>query len=497
MLDKPQPNHGSYTKLALRGALLNIGTRFGGLVVGLGAMAILARLLQPLDYGIFGIIVLCTAAASVVPDAVSNAVIQHKSADPDELAGAFCLVVACAVTLDLIVFFTLPLLQGLSEGLDLTPYAPLLYVLIPFTAVGVFFDGVQSKLLRFRQVTLVQFLIQNLGQAVLTIILALAGFGAWSLVIGFAAAAVAKVAVQLSMGMTRYVRLRLMPASLRRSTGWLAGVQICNFAGCNGDNIVVAHLLGPVALGLYGRAYNLMNRPANVLGGSVTGVFYPLIASLDSDKRRLREAYLKGLAFAATLAMPAATFASIHSAEIVETMLGSQWLVVIPAFQFLAASLYFRLAYKVTEALAVSQGALKGTMFRQAVYAAGVVGGASAGASFGINGVAAAIMVVLCAFFLFSAVYANRLCETSMWQFALAQAPGIATSAAIATVVVPLRAYLLPVIDGYAVLVIDAAAAALVFGLCLWMRPLWRNSPRGGMVEQMRGRLRRAIGFAG
>src|SRR3712207_7914024 len=51
-----------------------------------------------------------------------------------------------------------------------------------------------------------------------------------------------------------------------------------SWVGLNGDNLVVTSTLGPTALGLYSRAYQLLVQPANLIGSVADKVLFPSLS---------------------------------------------------------------------------------------------------------------------------------------------------------------------------------------------------------------------------
>ena len=102
---------------------------------------------------------------------------------------------------------------------------------------------------------------------VVSIILALAGWGYWALVVGF-------VAQPLSMSVGAWILCRWAPSLPRRAPGTGAAVKFAMnvyshfgfsyFMG-NTDNLLVGWRFGAPALGFYKKAFDLFYLPANQL----------------------------------------------------------------------------------------------------------------------------------------------------------------------------------------------------------------------------------------
>jgi PST family polysaccharide transporter len=133
----------------------------------------------------------------------------------------------------------------------------------------------------------------------------------------------------------------------------------------------------------------------------------------------------------------------MYSDEIVRFLFGDKWTGVTLPFSILIGALYFRLAYRITEAMAFSKNALAGTALRQTLYGAMVVGGSLIGSKWGVAGIAVGVTAALAVFFVLSAGYANRLSRTSLSQFVSAHAPAVFLTAVVVACISMLKSMFL------------------------------------------------------
>ena len=114
------------------------------------------------------------------------------------------------------------------------------------------------------------------------------------------------------------------------------------------DNIVVGRWLGAEALGLYGRAYQLVSMPPATLGKAMGAVMFPVLSRVQDDRPRLAAAYRRSTAVIALLAIPAAAAVIVLAPELITVMLGADWLGVIVPLQILAPGIFFRLIFQLS-----------------------------------------------------------------------------------------------------------------------------------------------------
>ncbi len=90
---------------------------------------------------------------------------------------------------------------------------------------------------------------------------------------------------------------------LRFGVGAQLSVSV-NYVALNADNFLVGRLLGAPALGLYNRAYTLMNLPYTYASNVLSSVLFPAFAHVQDDTGRVRRGYLMMTRVTALIADP-------------------------------------------------------------------------------------------------------------------------------------------------------------------------------------------------
>jgi PST family polysaccharide transporter len=171
--------------------------------------------------------------------------------------------------------------------------------------------------------------------------------------------------------------------------------RIFNNLAVQGDNIVVTRTLGVEMLGLYSRAYSLLNIPASLVGQVLDSVLFPLLSRHQDDRARLCYIYSNISVAIMLITVPITSLSVILSEEIIVFFLSERWIAVREPFAILMLSLFFRTAYKISDTLVRSLAAVyKRTVF-QVIYAGMVISGAYAGHFYGLNGVAWAVGIAI------------------------------------------------------------------------------------------------------
>ncbi len=269
-----------------------------------------------------------------------------------------------------------------------------------------------------------------LGYGGVAVTLALTGQGVWSLVWG------TLVQTLLASGFTLLVvRHSVRPLLALRELkellhfGFGSALNACvNFVARNADNFVVGRWIGAAGLGLYSRAYNLMNLPHTYAGSVMSSVLFPALAHAQHDEARVRRAYLLLTTLTAMVAGPAMGTMTIAAPHLVGTLYGSRWTGAVLPLQILCVAGYFRALYHLGGVVAQSVGFVYGELRNQTVYAALVIGGALLGVRHGLPGVAAGVSVAIIYMFIATARLALEATGTSLGAYLRAQFGALLTT---------------------------------------------------------------------
>jgi O-antigen/teichoic acid export membrane protein len=179
------------------------------------------------------------------------------------------------------------------------------------------------------------------------IVMALLGCRYWSLVgMAMASSIVGTASVWLAVPW--------VPGLPRRRSGVrsmlrFGGLATCNsfvvFLAWNAEKILLGRFWGADALGLYGRAYQLVTLPVQQLEVSLASVAFPALSRIQHDAARLAKSFLKGYNLHVSLAVPITITCALFAEEIVRIVLGTKWMAAVPIFRLLApVALVFAIA---------------------------------------------------------------------------------------------------------------------------------------------------------
>jgi PST family polysaccharide transporter len=304
---------------------------------------------------------------------------------------------------------------------------------------------VTGALLRRRLDFRRQFFIESasylLGYAGVAASLALRGFGVWSLVWGGLVQTLVASAAQVAV-----VRHALRPLFARRELAELlhfgfgsAVSASVNYVALNSDNFVVGRWIGAASLGLYNRAYALMNLPFTYASAVMSSVLFPAFAQVQGEPPRVRRAYLLLTQLTAMVAASAMGTMAVVAPHFVRALYGPRWTGAVLPLQILCVAGYFRALYHLGGVVAQSVGRVYGELRNQTVYAALVIGGALIGSRFDLPGVAVGVSGAILFMFLATGQLALSATGTPWRLYLQVQAGAMVTAGVTCSVALLVR----------------------------------------------------------
>ena len=474
-----------------------------GVQVAVQLLAIMAlgRLLTPAEFGLMGAATVVIACSQIVSQiGVGPAIIQRKVLEPVHLRVAVTLSFALGSLLGALVWLGAPDIAAFYRMPELVPILRVVAFLFPLDGLNTVAKALLTRELRFRQYVALDAGSYIVGYAAVGVLLAWLGFGVWSL-----------VAAQLAQVTLRTIVMYLAARHpLRPSVDFRAGRDLLSFGfghsmaqigqllSQQGDNLVVGRWLGAAALGIYGRAYNLMVMPATAFGRIVNRVLFPVMAQVQDERDRLANAYERSLAVVALLSLPLSAFLWAVAPELIPILLGPAWGAVVLPFRLFSISLLFRMSSKISDACTKAAGEVYKRALIQFAYAGMVVVGAIVGQRWGVGGVAVCVSIAMGINWLNMAQLGRRVTGLDWGRFARAHLPAALLAAVIAAAALlaagaSRAAHLGPipllVAAGGVALAAAAAAVRLAPGLFLGPHGTWawregeallRRRARGG-----------------
>ncbi len=299
---------------------------------------VLARLLTPEDYGLFGMAAVVTGFVQLFKDlGLSSATIQQAEINHKQVSTLFWINVALSAAITLVVVAIGPLTAWFYSEPRLIAITIAISISFLFGGLTVQHQALLRRQMRFNQLAIIEIISMAVG--VLSAILAgLAGLGYWALVIWQVAQSIANaVAVWVVCdwrpgwpSAPKHVKPML-------NYGWnLTGFNCVNYFSRNFDNLLIGRMWGAQQLGLYSKAYQLLLLPIQQINNPISGVAIPVLSRLQMDPAQYSHYYHKAILAITLVGMPLVGFMFASADQLIEVVLGSQWTEAALIFRLLA-----------------------------------------------------------------------------------------------------------------------------------------------------------------
>jgi len=384
----------SYGRATIVGMLWSWLASAGTELLWLPTAMITARLLTPADFGITATAsFFLQLAARLTQFGFNAALVKMKEVDDDHASSVFVLNIGMGVFAWLSLALSAPWIAAFFRSPatgEILPIAALSFLVVPLGTVP---NALLVRELRYRELTYCLW-INTLTSSTVTILLAWAGFGYWSLIYGQLAAAIAQSAAKLVYSGWR-PRLRFSRSAARDTFSFGMGIyalRLLEYAALNLDSMAVGRTMGMTTLGFYDKAFNLMSRVLDRLNQAGPSISFRVFAMIQDEQERFRRGYRKIILSSTLLSYPLMTGLALTAAPLFEVMFGKRWVIAAWPFQILCIAGGLKVLNSYAEAVVEAAGRVWAEVWRQAIYAALIVVGVVALTPWGTPGAATAVL---------------------------------------------------------------------------------------------------------
>lgn len=312
-------------------------TRGVNFVIGI----ILARLLNPTDYGLIGLLGIFLAISQLFIDGgLASALIREKNATEEDFSTVYIINLVLSLFFYILLFFVAPVVANFYEQPLLKPLMRAVALILVIGSIS----SVQGTLLSIRVDFKTKSIISVVGSLVsgtAGIVFAYKGFGVWALVAQTLASTIA--ATVLTLALVRWwPRLVFSMKSFKKLFAYSSKLLAASLISVIYDNaypMVIGKKFSAADVGQYSRAGQFPGIANSTITSALNRVAFPILSQIQDDDQRLLRVYEKYIQLSSFLIFPVILFICGCARPLVSLLLTDKWLACVPLIQIICFSM--------------------------------------------------------------------------------------------------------------------------------------------------------------
>ena len=298
---------------------------------------VLARLLTPFDYGCIGMLtIFMVLAEQFIDGGFGSALIQKKRPTQSDYSTIFHFNMALAVVMYLILYFSSPAISRFYSIPLLCDVLRIQGLILFIYALNLVQRAMLKKQLKFKVIAITR-VITSVIALVVTIVMAVLGFGVWALVAQYLISGFIPMVVF-------WVYTKWRPSwifswqSFKELFGFgffMFLTHLINRFATQLQGLLIGRFYDPVTLGYYSKAQSTERLASHTISGVMTSVTYPLYAEVQDDLPRMGNMIKRLTSTIAYLTFPMLAILLLMAKPIFILLYSERWLESIPYFQVL------------------------------------------------------------------------------------------------------------------------------------------------------------------
>jgi len=381
----------------LRGGLARLCAQGATFVIRLVSLMIVARLLGPKEFGLVGMVTAFTGVLYLFRDfGLSSAAVQRATVTGEQVSTLFWINMLVGASLSLVALALAPAIAAFYHEPRLVGVTAVLAAGFVFNAAGVQHSVLLQRQMRFTALAVINTVALIVSTAI-AIGGAKAGFGFWALV-------AMSVSLPLAMTVGCWLCTGWVPGMPHRRAGIRSMMRFGGTVTLNGlvayvaynfDKILLGRFWGADVVGIYGRAYQIINIPTENLNAAVGEVAFSALSRVQEEPDRLRDYFIKGYSLVVSLTVPITIVCVLLADDLILVILGPKWKAAATIFRLLAPTILIFAFINPLGWLMYSLGLVSRSLKMALVFSPLMIVGCIIGLPFGAKGVALAYSAVM------------------------------------------------------------------------------------------------------
>lgn len=298
---------------------------------------ILARILVPEDFGLLSMGLVAINYLDMLNELGVGPALIYQRGDLEKKSNvAFSMSLTVNVVLTLLAFLCAPLIASFFREPRVVPVIQALSLTFALSSIGSIHATRLKKELDFKKIFIPE-IGKTIAKGGTSIVLALLGYGVWSLVIG-------QIAGILVSNILYWVIVPWRPKfdfdwhQMKALLGYGSQIILVDLLGMihqNIDYLIIGRRMESTQLGYYTMAFRIPELVIINICHVVSRALFPAYSKLQNDLTALREGFLMTLRYVSLLTVPIGVGLYLLSSEFITLFFSAKWADSIPVMELL------------------------------------------------------------------------------------------------------------------------------------------------------------------
>lgn len=332
-----------------------------GVALQLVSTVVLSRILTPAEVGVFVVAAVFSALASNFRDfGIAEYLIQARDLTHDTIRAAFAVNIALSWTMAALLFLAAPWVGEFyrADGVrQVMQVQALGFLMIPFGAIN---QAWYRRQMTFKPLFVASVASDSLS-LLLSIVLALQGFGAlsmaWSTVAGIAITVLISMAYR-PKDFPRWPGLKGVREVLHFG-GFASTIYVLGQLGRSAPEMVIGRAQGVTEVAIFSRGAGLVQLFRQLVLRAVMPVCLPYFAQCVREENSVNRAYVRGVAIFTAVGFTFLGYLALSPFGAIRLVYGSQWVDAVPLARVLCVAGAVELVHQLAKEALLAHGLVK------------------------------------------------------------------------------------------------------------------------------------------
>ena len=336
--DKISTEESSLKEKAINGVKWTFVDQVGSLGISLIVGIVLARLLEPSEYGLIGMVTIFTAIATVFTDSgFGQAMVRKSDLTEEDKLTAFWFSSSMGLFIYILLFFSAPYVAIFYKESQLTSILRVTSIPILFSGLLTIPNIIFTREINFKVITKI-----SISRAIISgcvgIYMAIMGYGVWALIVQNLISYL--IAIILFNYFCRWkIKIIFSKTSFHYLWGFGSKMLISSLLNTIYNNlyqIVIGKFYSAADLGQYQRGQSYSGLFSNTLTQVVQRVSFPTLSKIQNDAERLKYGYQKIIKMSMLVSCLGSMALAAMAKPLIVVLIGEKWMQAADYLQIIS-----------------------------------------------------------------------------------------------------------------------------------------------------------------